>query len=272
MALHLHHPELPLSQYVEMFWLWEDFHVAHPRERILPGGAMELVIKLSGDPFVLSYPSQPERRHTFCSPIVAGIRSEYFLVDTPQPTTILGVWFKSCAAIALFGVAAFELLNLHVPLDVLWGQQEASDLYHRLLEAAAPGERFRIVEQALLNRLADAAAPHYAVPYALKTFITTPHRQTVSDVVQEIGLSQRRFIQVFSEEIGLTPKLFCRIQRFQQALRMIAHGESSNWVEIALNCGYYDQAHLIRDFQEFAGMSPTMYTPQSREHRLNLPE
>ena len=79
------------------------------------------------------------------------------------------------------------------------------------------------------------------------------------ELAQEAGLSRRRFAQVFREQIGLTPKLYCRLQRFQNALKQIASGASVDWAQIALAAGYCDQAHLAHEFRVFSGLSPSTY-------------
>ena len=103
---------------------------------------------------------------------------------------------------------------------------------------------------------------HYAVSTALAAF----RRKTgtaVRDIAKSVGLSQRRFIEVFKAEVGMTPKLFSRVQRFQQA-RATIHRQvkAADWAGIAMECGYYDQSHLIREFVEFSGLSPAAYLRQ----------
>ena len=83
--------------------------------------------------------------------------------------------------------------------------------------------------------------------------------------------SQRRFIQLFSNEVGLTPKLFCRVNRFQRVVRSLASIEEVDWAEVALDCGYYDQAHFIHDFQDFAGITPSAYLEHCTEHLNHVP-
>jgi AraC-like DNA-binding protein len=80
-------------------------------------------------------------------------------------------------------------------------------------------------------------------------------------VAAVVGLSERRFIQIFRDQVGLTPKRFQRLRRFYSALDLIASVQSVDWPDIALACGYYDQAHFIHEFREFSGLSPTEYLP-----------
>lgn len=263
-------PQAPLGRYVHMLWYWQGYHPPHPKERILPCGTMELVINLADERLCLYYPDEGYQPRSFYGPIVAGARSRFFLVDTVRPASILAVWFKPGAAQPFFNVSARDLHNLHVPLEALWGAQAAFDLYHQLLEAPTAAARFHLLEAALCARLANAAERHHAVEYALSAFSVVPHDYSVSRVVEQIALSPTRFIQVFSEDIGLTPKLFCRVQRFQAAVQRIARRQSTSWAEVAAACGYFDQAHLINEFQALAGITPTLYFPQSAEHQNNL--
>jgi AraC-like DNA-binding protein len=86
-----------------------------------------------------------------------------------------------------------------------------------------------------------------------------------------MGISPRRFIQVFTQQVGITPKLFCRIQRFQSALNLIQHRQRHNWTQLALACGYYDQAHFANEFRVFSGLSPTAYFQVRGNHLNHVP-
>src|SRR3984893_9100332 len=93
-----------------------------------------------------------------------------------------------------------------------------------------------------------------------------PETQKIAAVADRIGLSARRFIDVFRKEVGLTPKLFCRVRRFQKVLRLVQRGRPVAWADVALDCGYYDQAHFIHDFRAFSGLTPTAYLQVWGEH------
>jgi AraC-like DNA-binding protein len=89
--------------------------------------------------------------------------------------------------------------------------------------------------------------------------------------VDKAGFSQRRFIQLFDQQVGLTPKLFFRVSRFQRAVLTVHNAGEVDWAGLALDCGYYDQAHFIHDFQAFAGITPTTYLVQRSEHLNHVP-
>src|SRR5262249_32612585 len=155
-----------------------------------------------------------------------------------------------------------------VPLDALWGAW-AEELRECLLAARSAEARIQLMEEALLLRARWPLAPHPAVAYALAEF--RRRERSVAEVTEQIGLSSRRFIELFRGEVGLTPKLYSRIQRFQAAIRRIRCGREFDWAELALDCGYFDQAHFIHDFRAFSGIVPSVYAREDLRHGNHVP-
>jgi len=265
-----HIPRPPLAEFVELFWLYEGYAPAHAMERVLPDGAMQMVINLHEDTFRVYDRHNPERFQRFPGGLLCGARSSFVVIDTACQTSTMGVHFKPGGTLPFFAEPAGALRDVDAPLDALWGAA-AKDLRERLCAAATPEARFRILEQALLARVRLPLAGHAAIAFALRQFREVPPAWSVADVAEQSGLSPRRFIQLFSEEVGLTPKLFCRIRRFQRVLRRVDGEQRVAWTDIAAACGYCDQAHLIRDFQAFAGLRPTDYLARRGEHGNHVP-
>ena len=256
MDFHTHIPPGPLSEFVELFWLYECYAPPHGTERVLPQGTMELVVILG--------------EHADTGAVVSGAHSETFLLDTARPMSVLGVHFKPGGAFPFLGLPAGELHNAHVALDGLWGRR-AGELRERIHETKSPAAKFRVLEQALLTRAALPLERHPAVAFALGAFNSVPHARTIAEVTERVGLSPRRFIQLFKDQVGLTPKLFCRVRRFQEVLRAIHDAREVDWADMALAAGYYDQAHFIADFREFSGLNPTAYLKMRGEHLNHVP-
>jgi AraC-like DNA-binding protein len=250
-------PRAPLSDFVELLWLYDGYAPGHDQERLLPTGTVELVVNLRDD--------QPD----FRAPILAGPHSESSVLDTSREASILGVHFKPGGAFPFLGVPAGELHNLDTSLDALWGSQ-AGELRQRALEAPSVEARFRVLEECLLAR-ARTLARHPAVAFALHELGQVPHARTVAAVADAVGLSHGRFIDRFRDEVGLTPKLFCRVRRFQEVVRLVHTARAVDWADVALSCGYFDQAHFIHDFREFSGMSPSVYLARKGEHQNHVP-
>src|SRR4029077_5290403 len=116
-----------------------------------------------------------------------------------------------------------------------------------------------ILQDALLSRLAHRPERHPAVLSALDSLRCDSSRAVAGKLAREVGLSNRQFIDVFNLEVGVKPKLFARIQRFQRVLQQVHRIPLVDWAELALKQGYFDQSHLIRDFVAFSGISPADY-------------
>jgi AraC-like DNA-binding protein len=263
-------PPLPLSEFVALFWLYEGYRQPHKKERLLPDGSMEMVVNLREDQVRMYDPHAAGKFEVLRGSIIVGAHSEFFVIDTAEQHSVIGVHFKPGGAFPFFDVPAGELHNRHLSLEALWGGG-AGELRERLLEAGTPRAMFAVLEQALLARAAWRLEHHPAVKFALRQFHGLPHTRTIAEVAGQIGLSAKRFIEVFNGEVGLTPKLFCRVRRFQRALRSIGQGAPVEWAAVAADCGYFDQAHFIRDFRAFSGINPSAYLAQRTEHLNHVP-
>lgn len=270
MLFRTYKPAPPLSGFVDKLWLYEGYMQPHAKERLLPTGTFELVINLHEDQSRIYDRDDHDKFQRLRGTLVCGVHSEFFVIDTAAQLAVMGVHFKPGGAFPFLKLPAGELHNQHVSLEDLWGAA-ANDLREQLLEAKTVELKFRVLERALLAQATRAFARHPAVNFALKEFHCVPHLRTIADLTAQIGLSARRFIQVFNEEVGLTPKLFCRVRRFQQVLHLIQREQQVDWADVALSCGYFDQAHFIRDFQAFSGLNPSAYLTQRSEHLNHVP-
>jgi AraC-like DNA-binding protein len=249
-------PIPPLSKFVDSFWLYEGHQLEHKTERILPTGTLELVINLRQNELRFYDAEYHQNCSRFSGAVVSGAYGRRF--EPTEESFMIGVHFKPGGAFPFLGLPAGDLANTHVDLERLWGPS-AGRLRDRLCEARTSAERFQLLQEALLSRLYHGVEQHYAVSAALEMFGKNQGGPRVREAAKYVGLSQRRFIEVFKAEVGMTPKLFSRIQRFQQTRTFIQHNPSINWADLAGGLGYFDQSHLIREFLEFSGLSPTDY-------------
>jgi AraC-like DNA-binding protein len=266
-------PRAPLCDFVQDFRMYENYTGEHLRERILPSGTFELVFNLRDDEvriYASSGASQHDQCRRFGGALISGPYAGSFMTDTEEEASILGVHFKPGGAFAVLGPPAGEFANAHVDLTAVWGPS-AAELRNRLCASTEPRERFQLLEDALIARLFDPPTRHGAVGCALELLTRARGRMMVRDIAKAVDLSQRRLIEVFTNEVGLTPKLFSRVLRFQRAIELARDDENLDWAELAADCGYFDQSHLIRDFVAFAGVSPADFRrQQSRLDRAGV--
>jgi AraC-like DNA-binding protein len=258
-----HSPCLPLAPFVEHLWLLSDAP-SHTLERIFPSGTLELVINLHEDEIRIHNDATAERYVRFSGIVVSGAYGKPFVIDTAEHALAMGVHFRPGGAVSFLGVPADELKDAHVDLRTFWGP-EAAELREQICRAPTHAQRFRLLENALLHRAARAPLRHPTVGFAVSA-LQQPGAH-VREIARQVGMSHRRLIDVFAREVGMTPKLFCRVSRFQRLLLM-QQRSGGEWAPLALECGYFDQSHLIRDFLAFSGFTPADYRGRAAAERV----
>jgi AraC-like DNA-binding protein len=253
-----------LGEFVQSIWLHDGEVRGRRVDLRLPTGTVELLFGLREDCFWL--PNDAGVR--FPGAVVAGPYRRAYMLDTAQQSHVLGVAFRPGRARVMIGASLHELADRHVALEDLWGAS-AKVLRERLLAAPDAAARLLACESALRDRLArsgDVAHPLAAVGTACVS--RAPERHGVVQLGERLGWTVRRLEQVFRADVGLTPKAYQRLQRFRSALVGIDGAARVGWSAFALQRGYYDQAHLIREFRAHCGLSPTAYL-QRRGEQLN---
>lgn len=242
-------PTPPLANFVEYVWASQGAP-AHAKERIVPTGTLELAVSVVDHGARID--DSVGREWGFSGAVVSGAYRRPFTFDTREDSSVVGVHFKPGRAGMILGLPPGELTDRHVDLEALWGRR-ARELRERLCAATTTDQRFAILEAELASRL-DRRRVHPAVAYALDALARPEAR--VGDIAKGAGLSQRRLIELFTAAVGITPKRFGRIRRFHRATAL-ARSAAIDWTRVAHDCGYYDQAHLIRDFRELAEVTPS---------------
>jgi len=257
-------PSAPLSPFIDFLWYFED-DLPLTRERVLPTGAMQLIVNLDVDE--LRWYSGPDFRvvHRIGGAALGGPSDEPVVIDTAEQRRLMGVAFKAMGAAPFLPCPADALRGSHVPLDVLWGV-EGAVLRERLLEADSPQTILTLVDRFLQCRGAGRLSLDPAVDFAVHSL---ERGARVKAVVTRLGWTPRRFISRFESQVGLTPKRFSRIRRFQRTLMLVRPGR--DWSELAALAGYFDQSHLIHDFHEFSGAPPSAYRPRHMLERNHVP-
>jgi AraC-like DNA-binding protein len=250
-------PPPPLAEFVAMLWYCKGITPGHRRDTIVASGDMALLVNLAADELVWYTGENYATRNTLRGISLGGVHSGHFAIDAQQPE-IMGVQFKPGGAYPFFGPSAREFAENHVSLEDIRGA-DAERLHQRLVQAPDPDSKFDILSQALIDAAPRAFVHDPAVALALERFARAPLTASVAATAKDADVSHKRFIRVFTEEVGMGPKLFLRIGRFHRLLGQVSRARGVHWAEIAADHGYYDQSHFIHDFRDFTGMTPSVY-------------
>ncbi|HEV2700339.1 MAG TPA: helix-turn-helix domain-containing protein [Steroidobacteraceae bacterium] len=259
-----YHPDAPLDRYVRFLWWSQRDTPQDYCEYIFPSGGVQLLFTLHETP-IICWPSVPSARPVeWSGSVVHGPQQNYYISGPKPRGAVAGVAFRPGAAGAVLGVAAPDLVDQHVALSALWGKP-GQELHDRLMAAPDHLAVFRILEQSLNTRIQRSLVAHPAIAHALRS----RSRARIAELQHETGYSAKHFIALFKSAVGITPKHYWRIQRFNTVLRCLAAEGDCNLAETAAAVGYSDQAHMTREFREFAGITPTQYRPTGSDRPLH---
>jgi AraC-like DNA-binding protein len=256
-------PEPGLRAYVRSYCDYDEETVAFSRRRELATVQPVLIIGF-GAPIEVSFPDLGER--TRAAAFVAGVSDRYAVVDSFGSQRGVQIDLTPLGAFALLGVPMHELANRVVKLEDVLGTGGAL-LPERLSEVGSSA-RFSALDEFFAARLAEAPRVRPDIALAWRRLCETEGRLLVAELAQELRCSRRHLSARFAEQLGLPPKTLARLLRFGRAARLLGVGfpgqpprdgasRGLGLAAIAADCGYHDQAHLNRDFREFAGVSPT---------------
>lgn len=255
-----HRPAGPLASCVDTIWFVSRAALPHSRERSLPTGRVDLVIPLLQDSVVRFDGVDPAVARHLRGGVVSGAHDRFAVRGMGGPSSVIGVHFKAGGAAALLGRALPDLRNRTVLLEELWGPL-ARDLRERLQAAPQVAQKLRIVEAALLARLKEAPPADMMVAWALRALAGDPTAARIEAVQRASGCTAQQFIRRFEAAVGLTPKRYARVLRFNALLPRLVRVGPIDWAEAAAEGGYYDQSHLIHEFKRLAGVTPSAYAP-----------
>ena len=243
-------PSIAVSRFIKCYWVLEDDSSTNVVQTIVPDGRSELILNL-GRPF---QSQMSDQWHSQPDCFFVGQITGPFLVRPNGPARVIGVRFQPHGASQLLGLPMDELTDSVVALDDI--SKRLHSRFERLRELCSVSEQLTALDGVLLEHRERIKKHDALVAIAVGEFERAGGLVGVGRLADRIGLSSRQFERRFRNAVGISPKLFCRMQRFQRIFQEMENPQS-NWVDAAVHCGYFDQAHLIKDFREFSGTTPT---------------
>jgi AraC-like DNA-binding protein len=165
------------------------------------------------------------------------------------------IYFRRGKAYPFVEMPMQELTEMVVDGELVMSG-EILNLREILLECPDVQEKFARAEQFLAQAYAGKLIDNPFVDFAVSRILEDPGDISIRKIADKTGYSQKHLIKLFRNHVGVTPKAFMKIIRFQLAISDIEKGRVKGWAGLALDCGYYDQAHFIHDFREFSGFTP----------------
>jgi AraC-like DNA-binding protein len=251
-----------LADIVTSMWFGEG-RTAYQRDRILPSGQSQLLINL-GPPQYRVEPGSPVVRVPFVDVWYSGLHQGPIDTEAPHGNALLGVAFSAHGAFPWLGERMEGLSDRIIALADALGDG-ALRLRERLLNTSSLQERFTCVERWLLERLKPRAIIHPAVRWAVDKLAASGGRMPIEELASQTGFTRKHLGNLFRQQVGLSPKALARVHRFRGALQLLDRAKGQvPWSELAEQCGFYDQSHLVNEFRRFTGLSPVELARRDR--------
>ncbi len=270
MITHLHLPAPPLSHFITSFYYYSGFEPEHTIDRFLPDGNVQLIFELTDEPQHI-YDNDTLREIQTCRRVwFSGFRTRPITIPSGRQSEMIIVNFQMGRAWPFLREPLHALTNTVVDaeqvlnIDIL-GLREA------LLEQPTPEQKLALLEETLLRHYQQQLVQNPFVDFAVAKILSSPRQLSLKDLAGKVGYSQKHVIKLFKDHVGVPPKEFLKVIRFQQAVAQIEQRGTVNWLALALDCGYYDQSHFIADFKSFSGFTPMEYLLRKGENLNYIP-
>jgi AraC-like DNA-binding protein len=254
-------PAEPLRRYVAAYTGYRQRGLPPARHRGLPSPYLTLIFTLD-EPLTIEAHPDPGQPPGEFGTLLGGLHSVPALITHAGAQSGIQVALKPLGARALLGLPAGELAELDLPAEAVLGGV-CAELRERVRVAPGWPERFAVLDEILLRRIGPGPGTAPEVGWAWRQLLREGGAIRVSELTAGTGWSSRHLTSRFRAEIGLTPKAAARVIRFDRARRRLVHkltaGGDYLLADLAADCGYFDQAHLAREFRALAGCPPSQW-------------
>ncbi|MFB6456850.1 DUF6597 domain-containing transcriptional factor [Chitinophaga sp. Hz27] len=253
-------PILPLRPYIRYFWVLENKRIDYTEKlKLIPEGLPGLVFQENPSAF------ENSDKQSLPQTFIFGQATHYAELNASGTFRNIGVCFQPTALSSVFGIAASELTEKHIAVNDLI----KNTINDQLLNTPVLSQKIAVLEQCFLQ-LTDGHHPENAnIQHAL---LQLEQGKTLRQLQEALQISERSLERLFKHHVGISPKLYARICRFQATLKMLRNTRNTTLTEIAYLENYFDQSHFIRDFKFFAGTTPKAFLQNLHQQFPNFPD
>lgn len=266
----LHIPRYPLNQFIAHFYYFTGFNPEHTIDRFLPDGEVQIIFDLTDYPKYI-YDNFTLKEIQSCQNVwFSGFRTEPITIPSGRESEMLIVQFRKGRTMPFLCEPMHHLTNYVVDAELVL-KADILNIRYALLEAATPAKKFKLLEDHLLKCYLSKLNENPFVDFAIAKIMASPDQMSIKTIAQKSGYSQKHLIKMFREAVGVTPKAFLKVIRFQKTIHQIESNIHVNWAAIADDCGFFDQSHFIADFKLYSGFTPTEYMQQKGDFLNYIP-
>ena len=252
-------PSSILREYIKYFGI---VHFSFSGKETIPvkaytpktGDSIEFFLR---DPEYVSYPDD-NKKHKRSSAIIVGQHTLVTNRYVGHEFLFLNINFQPGAFYRLTGIPSYKLTNTYIDAEAVF-PKEIRLINEQLKNARSYTEIITLAESFILMLIKQSKKDSHRIDMAAKILLQSTDHISMDWVAKESCLSSRQFERKFKERMGIAPALFARLARFDRAFKMKNATPGKDWLSIAIQCGYHDYQHLVRDYKDFTALTPTAF-------------
>lgn len=257
MIYNVTNPSTELTPFIKQYWALDNCLPEGEKhiQRIVPSGLLELIFYFGNKP-----KSGDAQKSVNENTLITGQLSEYYDIQLSGNISLFSIIFQPHGLSSFLDIPISELYNQNVPVKYVF-KKDINEIENKLFEAKSFDERVNVMNHYFLNLIRNNGIKH-----SFKRINSSIHKinQTkgcinIDELAAEACYSRKQFGRIFLDMTGTTPKQFLRVIRFQHAISVKSRNQKINLTGLTYQCGYYDQSHMINDFQKLSGMTPRQY-------------
>ncbi|MDR2534092.1 MAG: helix-turn-helix domain-containing protein [Tannerellaceae bacterium] len=246
-----YYPDIRLSHIIETYWIESGFNNNQPTFKILPDGCVNIVFTFD-----------TATGHLLSE--IVGLMTAFVNISRQESAIMFGIRFKPAGLTAFTRMPLDSITNNSVEMSL--AETLLGDIHKALPEKKSVEEVIDYMNNFFLGKLSALYSFDNHVIHAVSLISSTKGIISLSELSDRVCLSQRHLERKFKLAVGASPKTFAQLTRFKQALHYLQRHPRKDLLTIAVECGYYDHAHLIKDFKSFTGETPACFRRQNIEN------
>ena len=256
-------PHPCLDKIIDYYWIEKN---GRSSVKVLPDGTTSIIFNM-GNSINISDDNGCYKETS--NNLIVGTHKKYYLLDEKKDTHLIGIKFKQGGAYHFFKIPMLEFSNKIINLDDLING-ESEKLRGQLKEVNGVDEIKKVLDYYLLIKTDMLTGVNDIVDFAIKKVKANGSPSLIKNLCESANISNKHLITLFNEKIGLSPKIIQRLNKFIRVIETIQNRKTISWPQVAYECHYYDQAHLINDFKSFSGLSPKTYYDNENANGIRI--
>ena len=254
MIFETHEPPAPFNDLIESIFHFKDFQPDHSIERVIPTGHVFLIFELDGMERRTYNSESLEPEATFRKAWVSGLHHDHLSISAHDDSEMFVVQFKAFGAYPFLQLPMYEIANRVVPGDQ-FSHHHLFNMRQQLFDGATSDDKFAVADDWLAANFDQSLSPPQSIIDIVALLQSQPAAK-LKEVVESFDGTQKHLISQFKKYVGITPKQYQRVLRFNDVFVQMQGDQFLSWSDIAYRCGYSDQSHFIREFKTFSGFIP----------------